>query len=194
MSEGVSGRYLVRDPQGNVYGPADAQMLRAWVAQGRIVAGMAIAAQETREWVPAAEHPAVADLLRGGGAGAVVPRLVALQYLAVETPRFGMNSNGPSVRAHPLGILSVVFGVVCLLAGCIAPVPILGWCIALPISGLTAIAAVTLGSLAIWQIRANPPAYTGKGMAVAGVAMGAIVLLLCCGVGAVAIIHNMLSR
>jgi hypothetical protein len=64
MSEPAANeRYRVRDQQGNAYGPADAEMLRAWVREGRIVAGMWIAAMETETWVEASVHPAVADLL-----------------------------------------------------------------------------------------------------------------------------------
>jgi hypothetical protein len=59
-----SPKYLVRDQEGHVYGPADEALLREWVQEGRIVAGMAIAPRETREWVDAAAHPAVADLLQ----------------------------------------------------------------------------------------------------------------------------------
>jgi hypothetical protein len=42
---------MVRDPRGNIYGPADAETLRAWVADGRIVAGMQIAPADTDDWV-----------------------------------------------------------------------------------------------------------------------------------------------
>lgn len=63
MSEIPPQKYLIRDAQGNVYGPADAALLRDWVAQGRIVAGMFIAERETRHWVEASQHPAIADLL-----------------------------------------------------------------------------------------------------------------------------------
>ena len=65
MSEVPPQMYLVRDPQGNVYGPADAATLREWVGQGRIVAGMHIAPRETREWVEVSQHPVLADLFGG---------------------------------------------------------------------------------------------------------------------------------
>jgi hypothetical protein len=61
MSE-QTPKYLVRDAQGNVYGPADEAMLRDWVQQGRIAAGMDIAPRETREWIEVSRHPALADL------------------------------------------------------------------------------------------------------------------------------------
>ena len=59
-----SPKFLVRDQEGHVYGPADEALLREWVQEGRIVVGMAIAPRETREWVDALAHPAVADLLQ----------------------------------------------------------------------------------------------------------------------------------
>ncbi|HVT80514.1 MAG TPA: hypothetical protein VHM90_07650 [Phycisphaerae bacterium] len=64
MAENSNQKYLIRDPQGNVYGPADAALLRDWVGQGRIVAGMFIADRETRQWIEASTHPIVADLLQ----------------------------------------------------------------------------------------------------------------------------------
>src|SRR4051794_36469993 len=61
MSE-LTPKYLIRDSQGNVYGPADEAMLRDWVQQGRIVQGMDVAPRETREWIEASQPPAPADL------------------------------------------------------------------------------------------------------------------------------------
>ena len=69
MTDLPGQRYLIRDPQGNVYGPADAAMLRAWVREGRIIPGMGVAPQETREWVDAADHPVTAALVDGLGHG-----------------------------------------------------------------------------------------------------------------------------
>jgi hypothetical protein len=60
MAENSTQQYLVRDPQGNVYGPADEGLLRAWAAQGRIVPGMHVAAKETGEWLEVSGHPALA--------------------------------------------------------------------------------------------------------------------------------------
>ena len=64
MSEPTSEKFIVRDPQGNIFGPADVDMLRRWVTEGRIVPGMAIAPRNTSDWTEASVHPATADLLQ----------------------------------------------------------------------------------------------------------------------------------
>jgi hypothetical protein len=66
-------KYLVKDTQGNIYGPADSGMLRQWVLEGRIVAGMWIAEQETRAWMESSQHPAVADMLQVSPAAVTGP-------------------------------------------------------------------------------------------------------------------------
>jgi hypothetical protein len=62
MGTDDSQKYLVRDPQGNVYGPADVDLLAQWVLQGRIIPGMYIAPRETGEWAEVSTHPALAHL------------------------------------------------------------------------------------------------------------------------------------
>ncbi len=59
------------------------------------------------------------------------------------------------VRTHPLAIASLVCGIL--------------WC-----CGLTSIAAVVLGLIAVGAIRKNPDAFTGVGLAQWGVALGAL--------------------
>jgi hypothetical protein len=63
-------QYNVRDNQGNVYGPATTDMLRQWVREGRIVAGMHIAPEGTEQWAEVSTHPSLSDLF--GNAGAAV--------------------------------------------------------------------------------------------------------------------------
>jgi hypothetical protein len=62
MGTDDSQKYMVRDPQGNVYGPADVNLLAQWVVQGRIIPGMYIAPRETGEWAEVSTHPALAHL------------------------------------------------------------------------------------------------------------------------------------
>src|ERR1051325_5299127 len=64
MSESPQDKFIVRDPQGNIYGPADADMLRRWVAEGRIIPGMHIAPRDTTTWTEASVPPITAALLQ----------------------------------------------------------------------------------------------------------------------------------
>jgi hypothetical protein len=100
MVEFSAQEYLVRDPQGNVYGPAAARLLREWAAQGRIVPGMHIAPKETGEWVEVSVHPALAGCFAApraspaGGAESVTPA-------AAPTAVAGVGAGTPAMAAGP---------------------------------------------------------------------------------------------
>ena len=203
MSENSAQQYLVRDPQGNVYGPADIATLREWVRQGRIVAGMHIAPKETAEWIEVSAHAGLADLLAPSPiqpASAVAtsqatPTAQAATYPVtpvadrgkIATGGPGITSTAPlPVNSDPLnytsdspklnvpGLLSMIVGIVALLGmlpSCLC------FCIGGPINGVIALAALVLGGLALVQIRNEPLRYTGRGMAIAGLACGGLAFL-----------------
>ena len=192
MSENVPQKYLVRDPQGNVYGPADVASLRQWVQQGRIIAGMHIAAREDGEWIEVATHPALADLFAGAGAGQS-PTASPPQAESQAPP--GTVAAGPAPATYPVtpvtdaaggpisyapvgaqstnvpGMLAFIAGTLSIFMLCPA------WC-GCPIGGLFAVAAIILGVIGLRQIKGNPERYTGRGLAVAGLALGIVMMLL----------------
>jgi hypothetical protein len=194
-------KYLIRDTQGNVYGPADAALLRDWVAQGRIVAGMFIAERETRQWIEASEHFTVADLLAtrlshpaGKPASAmpvesppaapvevqavpvrqssVVVRVLPATATPADVQPF---ESQPAPRQNVVGVISLVAS----LAGAVNVVfmclPICA-CVAAPLSGLLEVIAVVLAAIALFQIREDPTAYKSRGIAMAGLVIGLSVL------------------
>ncbi len=211
--EDSAQKYLIRDAQGNVYGPADAALLREWVGQGRIVAGMFIAERETRQWVEAAVHPAVADLLRprqpdpaamptstkpvnsANPAARVTIELRAAAGLAQPVPApapdvHAYQSTASAPRHNILGLIAFIaslVGAVNLMC-----VPFCA-CVAMPFSALFEISAVALGAIALHQMKANPPAYSGRGLAMAGLVIGICVLVLY-GVGTVAMLIYKLTH
>ena len=69
MSEQI--QYMVRDPQGSVYGPAPMELIGQWVREGRITAAMQLAPEGSVDWKPAAAYPELRELIspgrRGGG-------------------------------------------------------------------------------------------------------------------------------
>ena len=67
-------RYTVRDQYGNLYGPANAELLRQWAAEGRIVAGMMISTEGAAEWQDVATHPALMDLFSPSASAAAASR------------------------------------------------------------------------------------------------------------------------
>lgn len=191
--------YVVRDTAGNIYGPAAIPLLRQWISENRIVAGMLIAPKGSQQWSDVASHPELADLFLGAlpdpGAPALPPRETAPNpYAQIQPPGYPSPTSQPypqpapvpwdpqgtigyssvgSARQHPLGIASLICSCVaiplnCCIIGCIGPV----------ISAMLSITAIVLGSFAIVQIKANPEAYHGKGLAVTGICIGATLLLI----------------
>ena len=69
------------------------------------------------------------------------------------------------------GLLSFIAGLLGIAVNCIP------WC-GCAIGGLLSITAIILGVIGLQQIKANPERYTGRGLAVAGLALGIAVILL----------------
>jgi hypothetical protein len=208
-------QYLVRDSQGNVYGPADEGMLREWVQQGRITAGMHVAPRETREWMEATQHPALADLFAAGRTDATLgpptplaspleeppasapfmpqapaeppPEMAVSAPLArrvPEAPQTGavgtvtltggysrpvVDPYGETPRANPLALAGFIFGV----AGLVISVCPCSSVLTIPF-GIT---AIVLAAAGLHQIKLNPPRFTGQGLGIAAIAMGALAFL-----------------
>jgi len=188
MSENPMPSYLVRDPQGNVYGPADVGTLRQWVSQGRIIAGMHIAARETEEWVEVSTHPALGDLFTGTGVAQpitpapTVPQTSSVSPVVATFPVTPVtDSGGMPVSYAPVqsqttnipGLISLIAGLLSVFVICI---PFCG-CLS---SGVFSLTAIVLGSIALYQIKANPERYTGRGLAVAGLSLGIVTIVLVC--------------
>jgi len=176
MSEYLSANYQVRDPQGNVYGPATGSMLRDWVGQGRIVAGMHIADVRDGNWVEVSQHPALADLFGGmpGGTQAAQP------YSAPASPNMGYTPQPPAPvdyqtsgvpKQNVLGLIGMIAGIVAVVGGLFSCVPLCN-CVGLPLGGLSALAAIVLGAIGLVQVKKNPELYRGAAMSITGLCMG----------------------
>lgn len=167
--------YRVREPQGNIYGPADMSTLRQWVGQGRIVAGMSIAEEGTPDWQDVATHAGLADLFGQVGAGATggAPAGGANPYAAStsQTVEVTRSMNYASMGGQQLNIvalISMIAGILGLPASCCCN------CFSVPF----AITAIVMGIIALRQFRATPYRFTGKGMAIAGLTCGILALVL----------------
>jgi hypothetical protein len=195
MAENSGQQYLVRDPDGNVYGPAEAALLREWVQQGRIVAGMHIAPRETGEWVEVSVHPALAGCFQGPQESLPVAEVVPAEEATpgVEVgpvveplPQAGsggfpVTPVGPAPAGLPVtyasdGPRQNVPALISMIAGIVStaglPMGCLCGCIGGPLAVVAAVAAIVLGIIGMSQIKADPQRYAGWGTAVAGVAMG----------------------
>jgi hypothetical protein len=99
-------QYNVRDSQGNVYGPATADMLRQWVREGRIVAGMSIAPEGTDNWTEVSVHPGLSDLFGESPAVSSTPTTPTTPATPI-TPATSVTDtsivDAPQVSVDPLG-------------------------------------------------------------------------------------------
>jgi len=199
MSEVQPQMYLVRDPQGNVYGPADAGTLREWVGQGRIVAGMHIAPRETREWVEVSQHPVLTDLFNGpatvtAGVASDQPTTPAATPTVTPTPAAAqpvspvntlrnpgtistMQYETPIAKRNPLSRISMIFGIASSCVTILGCVPFCG-CIAFPLGSLGGLAAIIMGIVAIVQARGLPDEGVAKRESLIGIILGGVALFL----------------
>jgi hypothetical protein len=181
-------QYMVRDPQGNLFGPADQTLLRQWVTEGRIVAGMSIAVRDSDQWVEASVHPAVADLLTVADAGSagVAPYATSAAGAPSSSPvpLTPELSYAQPPKLHPLALASLITGG--LGGGCCCFLSVLQ----VPLD----LAAIITGVMALWQIQAQPTRYTGKPMAILGIILGGGALLVYVTFIVVAIVSNVMHR
>jgi hypothetical protein len=183
-------RYTVRDQYGNLYGPANAEMLRQWVAEGRIVAGMTISTEGAADWHEVATHQALADLFSAPISGAPAAAFPAAAVPISGTPISSVPATPVELGyAQPpgrntLALASFILGLVsfpCTICCCSF--------ICIP----SGIAAVVFGLVALNQIRTAHGASEGKWMAVWGIALGAVGALLCFVAFAVIFISGLLN-
>jgi hypothetical protein len=208
---GSSGQqYLVRDQEGNVYGPAEAELLRQWAAQGRIVPGMHIAARETGEWVEVSVHPALAGCFQAGGnempateepgqaeetkaavatkapEGAVV-ELVRQANAGSLTTVLGPATREQAVTYASVGpqqnvpaMISLIAGIVAAAGSPVGCVPVCS-CLGVPLVGVAALVAIVLGIVGMAQVKGDGQRYAGRGKAVAGIVLGIASIVLSVG-------------
>ena len=171
MSEVI--QYMVRDPQGSVYGPAPMDLIGQWVREGRITAGMQLAPEGSVDWKPAAAYPelreffspeAVVAALGQSLSPAMPPEIPVNPYAATLPTTPGPPTTAPAPMAGGQVNVLAIISLVVPLFGC-------GCC---PI----AIVGVVLGVLAKKQIKESAGAQTGDGLATAGIIVGAIACLV----------------
>ncbi len=171
--------YLVRDRQGRLFGPANAQMLRDWVSQGRIVAAMSIGRRDTQEWIEASRHPAVADLLQAASAAplSATPEIIDSPEVTVDyhTPEDTADAPARARAGNPLATLAFLLAAATSCGTCASCLPWISG-LAVPVTGLMALFAIVLGALALWQMNAYPYHYRGRALAILGVILGIMAL------------------
>ncbi|HVS73070.1 MAG TPA: DUF4190 domain-containing protein [Phycisphaerae bacterium] len=214
MSEPV--QYNVRDGQGNVYGPATVEMLRQWVREGRIVAGMAIAPEGSDSWVDVSAHPGLSDLFGGAaapaapgapssavpaaatptgaaGAGTVAGHTPVVRAgtegAAPYSPSYASSSPGAGGELNTMAMVSFIVGIVSVVI-----TPLLCCCYGEVLGGPCGIIAIVLGFMGRSQINAAPERYRNGWMATTGMILGIVGVIFAIGLLALQILGFVVGR
>jgi hypothetical protein len=140
------------------YGPATAQQLRQWIAEGRVNANTLVQPEGATEWTPLRTLPEFFSML---GLNPATPPIMAP---SVPCGSYGVQTNGMALTGMIMGILSLTVGWFCCAFG-----PVFS------------ILGLVFSSIGLSQINRNPELYTGKGLAIAGIVLSVLrlVLMIC---------------
>jgi hypothetical protein len=140
--------YRILGGDGKEYGPIDAATIRQWLKESRLGAQSQVRAEGRTEWKRLTDFPELLGELR---ASAGVPNLPS-QPMPATAPR-------PDARTSGLAVASVVLGAL----GC---------------AGVTAIAGLVCGLIALGKINKSEGRQRGKGLAITGMALSVGMLVL----------------
>jgi hypothetical protein len=136
--------YKILGQDGKEYGPVSAEVVRQWVAEGRINAQTQVQASGSTEWVAIAQVPELSGSFASAAASPGAGPAPLRAAVGASQPRQGL-----AITSLVLGILSMVcFG---LFAG---------------------IPAVICGHIARGRVKRAPAQYGGGGLALAGLITG----------------------
>jgi hypothetical protein len=144
--------YKVRGADYQEYGPAPAEVLRQWIAEGRVNAQSLVLPEGETRWRPIGELPEFAPVLAGAAAAPGAPGPISVP----RTPR----TNGLAVASLVLGLFSVTFGICC--------------CLGLP----TSVVGLVCSIVSLNQIGKDPEYERGRGVAIAGLVLTLLSLAL----------------
>ena len=144
--------YQIIGSDGRTYGPATAEQLREWIAEGRADAQTQVWTEGASQWRPLAEYAEFAPLL------AMRPPSLAAPGTACSAAR----PPSPSLATASLvmGLLSLTCGLCC--------------CYGLPFNLL----GIVFALVALAQMRHQPWPRAGRGQAIAGLVLSLLSLAL----------------
>lgn len=144
--------YQIIGSDGRTYGPATAEQLREWIAEGRADAQTQVWTEGASQWRPLAEYAEFAPLL------AMRPPSLAAPGTACSAAR----PPSPSLATASLvmGLLSLPYGLCC--------------CYGLPFNLL----GIVFALVALAQMRHQPWPRAGRGQAIAGLVLSLLSLAL----------------
>jgi hypothetical protein len=146
--------YKIIGDDGKEYGPATAEQIRQWVAEGRVEHRTPIFVDGAKDWNFVGLLPEFAGLFAASG----TPPPIA-------PPKPGTSTAGQMLRTNSLAITGMVCGILSLTLCCC--------CGGFPFNVLGLIFSL----IALSQIKANPEQHEGRGMAIAGLVLSILSLI-----------------
>lgn len=152
----MNATYKIIGEDGKEYGPATAEQIRQWIAEGRVERRTPVFSDGAKDWSFVGLLPEFAGLFAAPG----TPPPIA-------PPRAGASTAGQIAKTNSFAVAGLVCGILsvtlCLCCGGI-PFNVLG--LIFSIVGLV-------------QINENPQIYEGRGLAIAGIILCAASFLIC---------------
>ena len=145
--------YKIIGADGKEYGPITTDVLRQWLAEGRVNAQTKVLPEAATEWESLAEIPELAGLL--ASAVASLPSAPGPISIA-PIPR----NNSQAVAGLTLGILAMTLGICC--------------CYGLPFS----IPGIICSLVALNQIKSDPVTQKGRNLAIVGLVLSIVSILI----------------
>ena len=142
------------------YGPVSAEVVLRWIKEGRANASTKVQAEGATEWQCLAEVPEFVEAVARGRRPPPIPGRPALPS---TLPRH------PPGKTCGLAIASLVFAILCVVT-----------------CGLTSLVGLPLGIVALRKIRKSEGRLKGRGLAIAGICVSAVVVLILCIAAAIA--------
>jgi hypothetical protein len=143
--------YKIIGADGKIYGPASAEQLRQWLAEGRANAQTQTLADGVAEWKPLGALPEFA----GHFTPPTPPVIGPLQT--------GTSLTGQLPKTNSYATAGLIFGLLSLTCCCGFPFTILG---------------LVFSLIALSQINRHPELYEGRGVAIAGLVLSAASFIL----------------
>src|SRR5947209_3467565 len=101
--------YKIQGADQRQYGPVSADVVRQWIAQGRILGTTLIQPEGATDWRPASQFPEFAEALgsaRAPAAAATPPPPPASMAAAAPMPTQAGKTSGMAIASLVLGILA----------------------------------------------------------------------------------------
>jgi hypothetical protein len=141
------------------YGPITADVLRGWIAQGRVNGQTQIQAEGSSDWRPISEFPEFATALSGPVSPPPPP---PTSPAATPTPApISFPQPSQPTKTSGMAIASLVLGL-----------------LTFPTCGVGGLLGLIFGIVAIIKISNSEGRLRGKGMAIAGISISAVFLLV----------------